>query len=186
MRHLVAIAGPIGAGKSTVAELLARRAQRAGMTASVADLDDVAFAQRARIDVPELWRRAGVAHSALVRGWFEAGVDVVIAHGPLFEAQSYGSLHAAAPADALRHHVLLRATYEIALERVTSDPERGPSAMSTRPDFLRETHVAFADRITSLPQVDIDLDTSASTAAEVADRAFSLLHLDHGPSEGDR
>ena len=177
MRHLVVIAGPIGAGKSTVADLLAHRAQHSGMTASVADLDDLAFSQRAQIGVSELWRRAGVAHSALVRGWFDAGVDVVIAHGPFFEARSYGSLFAAAPAEAVRHHVLLRTTFEIALERVASDPERGPSAMSTQPDFLRETHVAFAERVTSLPPVDIDLDTSASTAAEVADRAFALLHL---------
>ncbi|WP_349257843.1 adenylyl-sulfate kinase [Iamia sp.] len=69
MRHLVAITGPIGSGKSTVAELLARRLWAAGMTVALADLDDLAFAQRAELDLAEFWRRAGVAHSGLVRGW---------------------------------------------------------------------------------------------------------------------
>ncbi len=86
MRHLVVIAGAIGTGKSTVAELLARRAQAADVTTALADLDDLALAQRANLGLSEFWRRTGVAHSALVRGWFEAGADVVIAHGPFFES----------------------------------------------------------------------------------------------------
>lgn len=175
MRHLLTIAGPIGAGKSSVAELVARRVWAAGMTAALADLDDVAFAQRANVDLAEFWRRAGTAHSALVRGWFEAGVDVVIAHGPFFESGSYDSLFAAAPVDARRHHVLLCATVGVALERVAADPERGPDALSAEPDFLRATHATFAELAGSLPNVDMEIDTSNLPPAEVADRVFTLL-----------
>lgn len=175
MRHLIAIAGPIGAGKSAVAELLADRASAAGMTASLADLDDVAFAQRANVELAEFWERAGTAHSALVHGWFEAGVDLVIAHGPFFEACSYGSLFAAAPTDALRHHILLRASFEVALERVVSDPDRGPDAVSADPAFLRSTHERFAELVGSLPKVDLEIETSHLTPAEVADQVFTLL-----------
>ncbi|CAA9229118.1 MAG: hypothetical protein AVDCRST_MAG20-1138 [uncultured Acidimicrobiales bacterium] len=178
MRHLVTVVGPIGAGKSTIAALLARRAQAAGMTACPADLDDLAFAQRADLDLAELWRRAGVAHSALVRGWFDAGVDVVIAHGPFFESRSWESLLAAAPADSRHHHVLLRVTFEVALARVQSDPGRGRGARSVQAEFLRATHESFAGLIEGLPRIDIDVDTSASTADEVADRVFHLLELD--------
>lgn len=178
MRHLVIIAGPIGAGKSTVAELLACRVQASGVTTALADLDDLAFAQRSNLDLGEFWRRAGVAHSALVRGWFEAGVDVVIGHGPFFESRSYSSLLAAAPAGSLHHHVLLRAPFEVALARVQADRGRGPTARSAQPAFLRATHERFADLIASLPHFDIDLDTSVSTAAEAAERIFALL--DHG------
>lgn len=178
MRHLVVVVGPIGAGKSTIAELLAQRSQASGMTACLVDLDDVAFAQRATLDPDELWRRAGVAHSALVRGWFEAGVDVVIAHGPFFESRSYESLFAAAPADARHHHVLLRAPFEVALSRVRSDPGRGPGMRSVQADFLRTTHETFAELIGGLPPIDVDLDTSTFTAQAVADRLFNLLGLD--------
>lgn len=176
VRHLVTIAGPIGAGKSSVAELLARRVWALGMTAALADLDDIAFTQRANVDLAEFWRRAGTAHSALVRGWFEAGVDVVIAHGPFFESGSYDSLFAAAPADTRRHHVLLHATVEVALERVAADPERGPDALSAQPDFLRATHATFAELVRSLPNLDMEIDTSKLTPAEVADRVFTLLN----------
>ena len=177
MRHLVTVVGPIGSGKSTISELLAHRSQAKGMTACLVDLDDLAFAQRATLDLDEFWRRAGVAHSALVRGWFEAGVDVVIAHGPFFESRSYGSLLAAAPADARHHHVLLRAPFEVALARVQSDPGRNPEMRSVQPDFLRETHETFAERIGGLPPIDVDLDTSEFTAQQVADRVFGHLGL---------
>lgn len=177
MRHLVTVTGPIGAGKSTIAELLARRTQAVGMTASLADLDDLAFAQRANLDLGEFWRRAGIAHSALVRGWFEAGVDVVIAHGPFFESRSYESLRAAVPGDVVHHHVLLRAPFEVALARVQSDSERGPTATSAQPEFLRAAHETFANLVGSLPHIDIDIDTSTSAAAEVADHVFALLDL---------
>src|SRR3954453_11833967 len=85
-RTLVVLAGPIGCGKSTVAAKLGHLVAAAGKTAAVADLDDVAFAQRGPLDIPELCRRAGIAHVRLVQGCFEAGVDVVIAHGPFFQS----------------------------------------------------------------------------------------------------
>jgi hypothetical protein len=147
----------------------------AGMTAVLADLDDIAFAQRASVGLAEFWGRAGIAHSMLVRGWFETAVDVVIAHGPFFESRSYDSLFAAAPTDTLRHHVVLTVSFEVALERVMSDPERGPAALSVQPDFLRATHERFAALVGSLPFVDVVIDTSHMEPREVAERVFQGL-----------
>lgn len=175
VRHLVVIVGPIGAGKSTVAEALGRRLWAAGTTVALADLDDIAFAQRANVDVVKFWEAAGIAHSALVRGWFQAGVDVVVAHGPFFESRSYHALFAAAPAGALRHHILLRTGIEVALDRVGADPDRGPDAVSVDPAFLRSAHERFAELASSLPDVDVEIDTSELTPAEVVDQVLTRL-----------
>lgn len=178
MRRLVTIAGPIGSGKSTVAELLGRRLAATGAATCLADLDEVAFAQRAQLELAEFWRRAGVVHSGLVRGWFETGADVVIAHGPFFESRSYDLLFAAAPEDARQHHVLLRVPFEIALQRVTTDPGRGTRAISRDRGFLRATHERFRGVEQSLPRVDIEIETSDMSAADVADRLVTLLQGD--------
>lgn len=177
MRHLVVLAGPIGAGKSTVAELVARRAQASGLTAALADLDALAFAQRASLGLEEFWRRAGVAHSALVRGWFDAGVDVGVAHGPFFESNSYELLRSAVPADAQLHHVVLWAPFDVVLARVSSDPDRPDRARSRQPLFLRSAYEIFVEVAASLPHVDAEIDTAELTPQQVADRVSALLGL---------
>jgi len=141
----------------------------AGLITAVADLDDVAFSQHGGTNVEEFWRRAGIAHSALVRGWFEAGHDAVIAHGPFFESRSYESLFATCPPDGVVTHVLLQVSFAVALTRVTNDGDRTPGAPSTRADFLQSAHDAFHEIETQLPPVDIAIDTSDVTADWVAD-----------------
>jgi deoxyadenosine/deoxycytidine kinase len=170
---LVILAGPIGAGKSTVAELLARRLAQAGRTSAVADLDDVAFMQHGRLALDEFWGRGGLAHCALVRSWFAAGTDIVVAHGPFFESQTYEQLFASVPPNASALHVVLRVSYEQALSRVTSDPERGPGAISRDPSFLEATHEAF--RTLKLPRVDIEIETTDLAVEDVVDEVLAKL-----------
>ena len=167
--RLVVLAGPIGAGKSSVAELLARRVARAGRPAAVVDLDEIAFMQRGRIELPEFWRRAGTAHLAAVRGWFAAGTDTVVAHGPFFETDIYDELLEASPPGSSALHVLLRVSYRRAVERVTADPDRGPDALSRDLDFLRSTHEAFHALGHNVPAVDVEVDTEDQLPDAIAD-----------------
>ncbi|MEN3271607.1 MAG: hypothetical protein V7636_368 [Actinomycetota bacterium] len=180
-RRLVVLAGPIGAGKSAVAERLGHVFAAAGLTAVAVDLDDLAFAHRGPVDVPDFWRRAGIAHVALVRGWFEAGVDVVIAHGPFFESGTYDELFGAAGRDGRVHHVLLTVDAGVALERVTADPDRGPDAGSKDPVFLRSTHDHFATIVPTLPPTDLVLDTTNMRRRDVAARIAELVLRDDAP-----
>jgi len=172
---LIVLTGPIGAGKSTVAEALGHRLTESHLTVAIADLDDVAFAQRGSLDVPEFWRRAGVAHVQLVRGWFDAGVDVVVAHGPFFESGTFEQLFATVGPAGRVHHVLLLVSVDVALERVTCDPDRGPGAVSKDPAFLRATHDSFRDLIPFLPPPVLVLDTAGSPPREVAARIAALV-----------
>jgi shikimate kinase len=174
---LVVLTGPIGSGKSTAAELLARRVATAGHTAALADLDDIAFMQRGRLDLGEFWRRAGAAHCVLVRIWFEHGVDVVIAHGPFFESNTYDELFATSPPGRSTLHVLLRVSYDDALARVSNDADRGPHALSKDPEFLRSTHDAFTALETTLPATDLEIDTSELAPEEIAERLAAEVLL---------
>ena len=79
------ILGPIGSGKSTLAELLADRARDAGLAVASVDVDDVLAMLSAPLEqFDESWERVRRVHGSLVGAWVRSGIDVVIAHGPIF------------------------------------------------------------------------------------------------------
>jgi thymidylate kinase len=170
VKLLVVIAGPIGAGKSTVADLLARQLAKAGMSAAVVDLDEVAFMQR-EIDLHRLWRRGAIAARALVQGWFDAETDAVVAHGPFFESGGYEVLLAGHHEVTVRQ-VLLRVSYETALRRVSGDSGRD---LSRDPAFLKATHDRFRELERTMPEPHFVFDTEARTAAEIATELGSAV-----------
>lgn len=172
MRLLVVIAGPIAAGKSTLAEELATRVAGPGTSAVVVDLDDVAGSQRSSADASELWRRAAAVAGASVRAWFDNGADVVVAHGPFFESGGYALLLDGMPRGVVVRHVLLRVTIEEALVRVAADAGRG---RSKDPGFLRSAHERFRLIEPTLPRPDLVFETATRAAREIAEEITARL-----------
>lgn len=173
MRRLVILAGPIGSGKSTTADLLTRSLALRGLATAAVDLDDVAFMQRGGVvDVDEFWRRGAVATAAVVRAWFDLGADIVVAHGPFFESGGYSVLVGFQEADIVVTHVLLRVSYDTALTRVSLDVDR---AISRDPEFLRQTHERFRDLEATLPEPDFVYDTEALTAQAITDDLVGVV-----------
>ena len=141
-RHLTLITGPIGAGKSTVADLLGRRLG-SGRPTAVVDLDDVVFMQRA----PDLgdveWGRARVAHAALVAAWLEAGVEEMVVHGPICTSDEQALLRSHVNPDVEYNVALLTAPLDVTIERVLADQSRRAEAGSRVVEFLRSAHARF-------------------------------------------
>lgn len=107
---LIVVVGPIGAGKSTVANLVCQDLAERQLATAEVDLDEAAFMQYVVGDSHEFWRRASVAAGALVRAWFDVGTEVVVAHGPFIESGGYNSLLNAQPDEVIVRHVVLRVT----------------------------------------------------------------------------
>lgn len=169
LAQLIVLMGPIASGKSTVSSHLAERLLESGRRAAVVDLDDVAECFVAPDqEWADTWRRARVVHDELVSSFRRCGVDFVIAHGSFFYAnEPPAALNGIYDTSAIR--VLLNATYDVALERVERDPERG---ITKDPGFLKWTHDQFAERSKDLPQLDLEFDTTAEPVDAIVDAIY--------------
>ena len=116
------------------------------------------------------WRTARQVHDELVAAFRRSDVDHVIAHGSFFYADEEGSPEGVRDERALP--VLLSASYELALERVRGDSDRG---ISKDPTFLRWTHDRFAERATTLPPFALSFDTAVAPIEEIAETVVSRL-----------
>ncbi len=170
--RLVVLVGPVGAGKTTVADRLAHLVRQSGLTAADVDMDDVAFMQCGGDDVGEFWRRAAVATAGLIRAWFDAGVDVVVTHGAFFESDGFEILRSAQRPEIEVHYVLLRVSAEVAIARVRDDPTRG---ISSDPRFVRDSNVRVHGLGHVLPVLDLDLDTTRRGPEEIAAEVMAFL-----------
>ena len=135
------------------------------MTAADVDMDAVAFMQCGGDDVDEFWRRAAVATAGLTRAWFDAGIDVVVTHGPFFESDGFDVLQSALPADVKVHKILLRVAAEVAIERVHDDSTR---SISRDPQFVRDSNDRLQRLGDALPVMDLELDTTRRTPDQLA------------------
>lgn len=172
MAELLTLVGPIASGKSTVADLLAQRYSDRGNTAVVVDVDDVAVMVRgAGAAATGLWPAAHRAHGALVAGWLATEVDLVVAVGPIYDAEEQRALGDALPRSVTPLRVLLDAPVETTWARAKDDPARG---LSRDHDFHHRAHARFRELLPAIP-ADLVLAADALDATEIADAILAAL-----------
>jgi len=169
---LVVVTGPLASGKSSVAEALARRLRQRSRRVAVLDFDEVVAAIGGFADLaPADLARAQIVFGAMVRGWWELGVDV-IAHGPFVSAEERASLAAALPEGAVPRSLVLRVPLEVALERLRGHPER---PVAHHPELVAALHERFDRLAADLPPSEWTFDTSELDVDEMADRVAVAL-----------
>ena len=165
MTQLVVTTGPIASGKSVGSTALADRLDAAGLSVAVADLDDTFPAMDASSEELELtWDRARETHGDLVGQWQTSGADVVIAHGPFCSASETSALLRQVPAGIAVRRVMLLATYEVVLERVTGDSSRG---LSKDPKSLRTTYERFLQLLRDIEVCEWTFDSTTSSVGDI-------------------
>lgn len=183
MAALITITGPIGAGKNTVADLVADACVRAGLTAVIADVDDVAaMVAGPGAGAVGLWFAAHQAHGALVGRWLQTEVDVVISVGPVYDAAEQQALYGQLPAGTRPFRVLIDAPIAVTWQRVIADEKRG---MSRQQDFHRTAHARYRSLLSGIP-ADLVVDSAELTAAEIADRIVRSAGLLDAPRPESR
>ena len=166
---LVVVLGPIAAGKSTVCGELAGRLHAAGRSTVVVGVDEVAAMAPAGLAD---WDTAHQVHGRLVAAWLAAPVDTVVADGAFFSRQEADWLMAGVPPGVRVVRVLLRATYPVALRRVTGDPARG---LSRDPAFLRGVYDRFERLRPAIDPCDLEVDADRVPAAAIAEQVAGLV-----------
>lgn len=165
MSQLVVITGPIASGKSTVARGLTEHCRNEGRSAVAVDLDDVVTMLRAPLDRFERsWQQARKVHGEFVAAWLDAGVDVVIAHGPFYTDDETAALLGPVPATITPRRVMLLASLETAVAGVTMDVSR---KASRDPEFLRATHDRFQRLLPKIAACEWVFDTATVSADHV-------------------
>lgn len=168
-RCLVVVLGPIAAGKSTVCGGLASRLQAAGQTTVVVGVDEVAAMAPAGLAD---WDFAHQVHGAVVAAWLGTPMDTVIADGSFFSRQETDWLMAGVSTEVRVVRVLLRASYPVALRRVTGDPARG---LSKDPAFLRGVYERFERLRPGIDPCDLEFDADRVAAEVIADQVATVV-----------
>jgi hypothetical protein len=174
MPTLVAITGPIAAGKNTVAELLAKRCESNGRTVVIADVDDVAaMVTGPGASAGGLWFAAHLAHGAMVAQWMRSKVNIVISVGPVYTPAEQEALFGPLPAETRPCRVLIDAPLSATWERVRADTTRGKSRQY---DFHVAAHERFRSLLPGIPS-DLVFNSSKTSPDDIADAIWRAVDI---------
>jgi adenylylsulfate kinase-like enzyme len=174
---LFVVTGPIASGKSTLARAVVCEFRVRGVKAAAVDLDLV-YEMLDPSGAPKIdratWAQTRRTAARLAVALFTE-VVVVVVEGEFLTAAQRAEFADALPSGIEPQFVMLRVPYDVAEQRVLSDPFRG---RSRDPVFLRDHFNATQEAVRNAPATDLALDTSAVGVAEavgvIVDWASSL------------
>ncbi len=165
------INGPIGAGKSTVAQALGRRLRQDGRPTAVLDLDELYLMMSDKpIGDPQVWRRARRAAAALTDCFFASGIEVVVVEGAFWDESERAPFVDTLTWSGSPLFVTLLVSYGVAYRRVQGDSGR---SLSRSPEFLRRNNEEFLARLDLLRATDLVLDSDARSPQQLVTAILS-------------
>ena len=153
------ITGPVAAGKSTVAQALARALQRNSIRTAVIDLDEVYCMARQQADFNDraMWTTARRAAAALTESFYASGLQAVIVEGGFLSALELAELRQHVTSQVNEFFFTLFASAPTALHRAQTDPN--PDRVVSRlPEVQADLYAEFAEALPFLREFSVVIE----------------------------
>jgi shikimate kinase len=160
---MVVITGPVGAGKSTTSQAIARALQSRNITTAVIDLDEVYCMARQQADFNdrEMWTTARRAAAALTESFFASGLDTVIVEGGFLSSLEHQELRQHVTTEVNEFFFTLLTTPQTALHRAQTDPNPG-RVVSRLAEVQANLYAEFAEALPFLREASMVIEANSS------------------------
>jgi shikimate kinase len=162
-KTLVIITGPVGAGKSTTSQALARALQCRNVSTAVIDLDEVyCMARRqANFNDREMWATARRAAAALTESFYASGLQAVIVEGGFLSALEFAELRQYVTTEVKQSFFTLMTSAPTALNRAREDPNPG-RVVSRLPEVQASLYAEFDEALPFLREASVIIEADSS------------------------
>jgi shikimate kinase len=162
-KTLVVITGPVGAGKSTTSQAVARALQSRNLSTAVIDLDEVYCMARQQADFNdrEIWTTARRAAAALTESFFASGLQAVIVEGGFLSVLEFAELRQDVNSEVNEFFFTLFTSAPTALNRAQEDPNPG-RVVSRLPEVQASLYAEFAEALVFLREASVIIEADSS------------------------
>jgi shikimate kinase len=169
-KTLVVITGPVGAGKSTTSQAIARVLQSRNVSTAVIDLDEIycMARQQANFDDQEMWVTARRAAAALTESFYASGLQAVIVEGGFLSALEFAELRQYVTTEVNEFFFTVFTSASTALHRAQTDPSPG-RVISRLPDVQANLYAEFTERLPFLRAASVIIEADSRSAEVLAE-----------------
>ncbi len=164
------ITGPVGAGKSTTAQAVARGLQSRNVSTAVIDLDEVYCMARQQADFNdrEMWATARRAAAALTESFYASGLQAVIVEGGFLSILEFAGLRQHVTTEVNEFFFTLFTSAPTALHRAQTDPNPG-RVVSRLPEVQTDLYAEFSEALPFLREASVIIEADSRPAELLAE-----------------
>jgi shikimate kinase len=169
-KTLVIITGPVGAGKSTTSQAIARALQSKNVSTAVIDLDEVYCMARQQADFNDrkMWTTARRASAALTESFYASGLQAVIVEGGFLSALEFAELREYVTSQVSEFFFTLFTSAPTAFNRAQEDPNPG-RVVSRLPEVQANLYAEFDEALPFLREVSVIIEADSSHPESLAE-----------------
>jgi shikimate kinase len=169
-KTLIVITGPVGAGKSTTSQALARALQSRNVSTAVIDLDEVYCMARQQADFNDraMWSTARRAAAALTESFYFSGLNTVIVEGGFLSVLEFAELRQHVTTEVNEFFFTVLTSASTALHRAQTDPNPG-RVVSRLAEVQVNLYAEFTAALPFLREASVIIEADSRPAESLAE-----------------